>query len=73
MVIFDDEDDLVLEDTSKQGRMTETEYEEVKIDTLQQLTPTKVTQGEEQCQESSEAYLSVLSAVKILAEASRER
>ncbi|GJR76937.1 hypothetical protein Tco_0089302 [Tanacetum coccineum] len=65
MVISDDEEDLVSEDTSKQGRMTETEYEE--------LTPTKVTQGEEQCQESSEAQLSVLSAAKILADASRER
>ncbi|GJR39540.1 hypothetical protein Tco_1215224 [Tanacetum coccineum] len=96
MVISDDEEDLVLEDTSKQGRMTETEYEEFEIDlnqtdddlqrrsmieeidlgkgfTLQQLTPTKVTQGEEQCQESSEAQLSVLSAAKILADASRER
>ncbi|GKD18062.1 hypothetical protein Tco_1207220 [Tanacetum coccineum] len=65
MVISDDEDDLVSEDTSKQGRMTETEYEE-------QLTPTKVTQGEEQCQESSEAQLSVLSVAKILADASKE-
>ncbi|GJX36804.1 hypothetical protein Tco_0248361 [Tanacetum coccineum] len=41
--------------------------------TLQQLTPTKVTQGEEQCQESSEAQLSILSAAKILADAFRER
>ncbi|GJW19574.1 hypothetical protein Tco_0027010 [Tanacetum coccineum] len=96
MVISDDEEDLVSKDTSKHGRMTETEYEEVKIDlnqtdddlqrrsiieeinlgkgfTLQQLTPTKVTQGEEQCQESFEAQLSVLSAAKILADASRER
>ncbi|GKA68637.1 hypothetical protein Tco_0768554 [Tanacetum coccineum] len=32
LVIFDDEEDLSLEDTSKQGRMTETEYEEVKFD-----------------------------------------
>ncbi|GJZ09083.1 hypothetical protein Tco_0543366 [Tanacetum coccineum] len=38
-----------------------------------QLTPTKVTQGEEQCQESSKAQLSVLSAAKILADVSRER
>ncbi|GKC03727.1 hypothetical protein Tco_0995337 [Tanacetum coccineum] len=38
-----------------------------------QFTPTKVTQGEEQCQESSEAQLSVLSATKILADASREK
>ncbi|GJR36377.1 hypothetical protein Tco_1212061 [Tanacetum coccineum] len=37
------------------------------------LTPTKVTQGEEQCQESFEALLSVLSAAKILANASKER
>ncbi|GKE97942.1 hypothetical protein Tco_0021293 [Tanacetum coccineum] len=37
------------------------------------FTPTKVTQGEEQCQESSEAQLSVLSAAKILADASREK
>ncbi|GJR12012.1 hypothetical protein Tco_0794664 [Tanacetum coccineum] len=70
MVISDDEEDLVSEDTSKQGRMTETEYEGF---TLQQFTPTKVTQGEEQCQESSEAQLSVLSAAKILADASREK
>ncbi|GKE87994.1 hypothetical protein Tco_1565469, partial [Tanacetum coccineum] len=55
---------------SKQGRMTETEYEGF---TLQLFTPTKVTQGEEQCQESSEAHLSVLSAAKILVDASRER
>ncbi|GKD75224.1 hypothetical protein Tco_1333506 [Tanacetum coccineum] len=32
MVISNDEEDLVSEDTSKQGRMTETKYEEVKID-----------------------------------------
>ncbi|GJS97845.1 hypothetical protein Tco_0804813 [Tanacetum coccineum] len=41
MVISDEEEDLVSEDTSKQGRMTETEYEGF---TLQQFTPTKVTQ-----------------------------
>ncbi|GKB06162.1 putative ribonuclease H-like domain-containing protein, partial [Tanacetum coccineum] len=70
MVISDDEEDLVSKDTSKQGRMTETEYEGF---TLQQFTPLKVTQGEEQCQESSEAQLSVLSAAKILADASREK
>ncbi|GJX59320.1 hypothetical protein Tco_0290710 [Tanacetum coccineum] len=58
MVIYDDDEDLVSKDTSKQGRMTETEYEGF---TLQQFTPTKVTQGEEQCQESYEAQLSVLS------------
>ncbi|GJR07155.1 hypothetical protein Tco_0530139 [Tanacetum coccineum] len=70
MVIYDNEEDLVSEDTSKQGRMTKTEYEGF---TLQQFTPTKVTQGEEQCQESSKAQLSVLSAAKILADASREK
>ncbi|GJW74664.1 hypothetical protein Tco_0134034 [Tanacetum coccineum] len=32
IVISDDEDDLVSEDTSKQGRMIEIEYEEVEID-----------------------------------------
>ncbi|GKB05756.1 hypothetical protein Tco_0833951 [Tanacetum coccineum] len=56
---------LLKKDTSKQGRMTETEYEEVEIDLNQT--------GKEQCQESSEAQLSVLSAAKILADASRKR
>ncbi|GKB42297.1 hypothetical protein Tco_0887239 [Tanacetum coccineum] len=37
------------------------------------ITPTKVSQGEEQSQESSEVQLDVLSADKILADASRER
>ncbi|GJV78687.1 hypothetical protein Tco_1514557 [Tanacetum coccineum] len=41
MVISDDEEDLVSQDTSKQGRMTEKKYEGF---TLQQFTPTKVTQ-----------------------------
>ncbi|GJX26417.1 hypothetical protein Tco_0232713 [Tanacetum coccineum] len=40
MVISDDEEDLVSEDTSKHGRMTEKEYEGF---TLQHLTPIKVT------------------------------
>ncbi|GJW35645.1 hypothetical protein Tco_0058565 [Tanacetum coccineum] len=70
MIISDDEEDLVSEDTSKQGRITEIENEGF---TLQQFTPTKVTQGEEQCQESFEAQLSVLIAAKILADASREK
>ncbi|GKA78419.1 hypothetical protein Tco_0784956 [Tanacetum coccineum] len=60
MVISDDEDDLVLEDPSKQGRMTETKYEEVEYeldqtDTFQQTTPTKVSKA------------------KVLVDASRER
>ncbi|GKE56120.1 hypothetical protein Tco_1495305, partial [Tanacetum coccineum] len=47
MVTSDDEEDLVSEDPSKQGRMTETEYEEVEYeldqtDTFQQITPTKI-------------------------------
>ncbi|GKF21365.1 hypothetical protein Tco_0070003 [Tanacetum coccineum] len=33
MVILDDEEDLVLEDPSKQGRMTETEYDDIDIET----------------------------------------
>ncbi|GJZ39203.1 hypothetical protein Tco_0585766 [Tanacetum coccineum] len=45
----------------------------MKIHNMQQFTPTKVTQGEEQCQESSKAQLGVLSAAKILADASKER
>ncbi|GJV76029.1 hypothetical protein Tco_1507613 [Tanacetum coccineum] len=87
MVISDDEEDLVLEDPSKQGRMTktkyedvdvETEYEEVKYeldqtDTLQQFTPTKVSQGEEQSQDSSEVKLDVFNAAKILADAFKKK
>ncbi|GJX70752.1 hypothetical protein Tco_0307923 [Tanacetum coccineum] len=96
LVISDVKEDLGSEDTSKQGRMTETEYEGVEIDlnqtdddlqrrsiikeidlgkglTLQQLTPTKGAQGEEQSQESFEAQLGVLSTAKILADASKER
>ncbi|GKA20360.1 hypothetical protein Tco_0700349 [Tanacetum coccineum] len=37
------------------------------------ITPTKVSQGEEQSQESFEVQLDVLSAAKILVDASRER
>ncbi|GKE47447.1 hypothetical protein Tco_1478705 [Tanacetum coccineum] len=44
-----------------------------KTDTLQQINPIKVSQGEEQSQESFEVQLDVLSAAKILANASRER
>ncbi|GJT01170.1 hypothetical protein Tco_0822339 [Tanacetum coccineum] len=85
MVISDEEEDLVSEDPSEQGRMTETEYEDVETqdggfeyeldqtDILQQITPTKVPQSEEQSQDTSEVQLDVLSAAKILAEASRER
>ncbi|GJY54490.1 hypothetical protein Tco_0446154 [Tanacetum coccineum] len=59
MVISNDEEDLVLEDPSKQGRMIKTEYEDVETeyeeveyeldqtDTFQQITPTKVSQAED--------------------------
>ncbi|GKC74003.1 ribonuclease H-like domain-containing protein [Tanacetum coccineum] len=85
MLVSDDDEDLVSEDPSKQGRMTKTEYEDVDVeteyeeveydhtDTFQQITPTKVSQGEEQSQESFEVQLDVLSAAMILADASRER
>ncbi|GJZ29094.1 uncharacterized mitochondrial protein-like protein [Tanacetum coccineum] len=50
VVISDEEEDLVLEDSSKQGRMSETEYEDVETehaeeveygDILEQITPSK--------------------------------
>ncbi|GKG27950.1 hypothetical protein Tco_0406277, partial [Tanacetum coccineum] len=69
MVISDDEEELDLEDTSKQGRMTKTKFKDVEFT---EFTPTKATHGEEQSQESSDAHLGVLSAAKILADASRE-
>ncbi|GJR89490.1 hypothetical protein Tco_0213501 [Tanacetum coccineum] len=56
VVISDEEEDLVSEDPSKHGRMSETEYEDV------------VTEHAEE--QSSEVYLDVLSAAKILADAS---
>ncbi|GJR73051.1 hypothetical protein Tco_0085416 [Tanacetum coccineum] len=81
MVLSDDEEDLVSEDPSKQGRMLETEDEDVNVgtkfeyhlDQTKQIIPTKVPQGEEQIQESFGVQLDVLSAAKILVEASRER
>ncbi|GKD36664.1 hypothetical protein Tco_1252173 [Tanacetum coccineum] len=63
----------------KKGRMSETEYEDVETehaeeveygDNLQQITTLKGPQGEEQSQESFEVHLDVLSAAKILADAS---
>ncbi|GJR22204.1 hypothetical protein Tco_0970731 [Tanacetum coccineum] len=57
----------------------ETEYEDVETehaeeveygDILQQITPSKGPQGEEQSQESSKVHFDVLSAAKILADAS---
>ncbi|GJZ24241.1 putative ribonuclease H-like domain-containing protein [Tanacetum coccineum] len=56
-LVIPDEEELVLEDPSKQGRIEETEYADVKV----------------QSQETFEAELRVLSAAKILAEASKER
>ncbi|GJZ16461.1 putative reverse transcriptase domain-containing protein [Tanacetum coccineum] len=52
------------------GRMKETEFEDL---VFTESTPTKATQGEEQSQDSFDAHLGVLSAAKILADASRER
>ncbi|GKB49885.1 hypothetical protein Tco_0900638 [Tanacetum coccineum] len=57
MVISDNEEVLVSEDPSKQERMEETEDTDVEV----------------QSQETFEAELSVLSAAKILTEASKER
>ncbi|GJY02848.1 hypothetical protein Tco_0361000 [Tanacetum coccineum] len=49
MVILEDEEDLVSEDPSKQGRMTETEYEEVEYELDQTDTlPIKVTLEKEE-------------------------
>ncbi|GJY93762.1 zf-CCHC domain-containing protein, partial [Tanacetum coccineum] len=83
MVISDEEEDLVLEDPSKQGRMEETECADVEEEyagvehvfdlSEQQVTPLKAPQVEVQSQETFEVELSVLSAAKILAEASKER
>ncbi|GJT86725.1 hypothetical protein Tco_1068442 [Tanacetum coccineum] len=56
VVISDEEEDLVSEDPSKQGRMSETEYEDVETEHAEE--------------ESSEVHLDVLSAAKILADAS---
>ncbi|GKC44052.1 hypothetical protein Tco_1061774, partial [Tanacetum coccineum] len=67
-----------LKSTSVRRKARMTEYEEVEYeldqtDTFQQITPTKVSQGEEHSLESFEVQLDVLSAAKILADASRER
>ncbi|GJS21831.1 hypothetical protein Tco_0450463 [Tanacetum coccineum] len=45
MVISDDEKDLGSEDTSKQGRMAETEYEEVEFDLNQERVKTYTRRG----------------------------
>ncbi|GKF38040.1 hypothetical protein Tco_0118101, partial [Tanacetum coccineum] len=83
MVISDEEEDLVSEDPSKQGRMEETEYADVEEEyagvehdfdlSEQQVTPLKAPHVGVQNQETFEAELSILSAAKILAEASKER
>ncbi|GJV86915.1 hypothetical protein Tco_1530853 [Tanacetum coccineum] len=75
MVLSDDEEDLVTKVPSKQGRMTETDYEDIEYgldqtDTLQQITPIKVL---EQSHESSKVQFDVLSEAKILAEAFSKR
>ncbi|GKG18753.1 hypothetical protein Tco_0373051, partial [Tanacetum coccineum] len=85
MVISDKEEDLILADPSKQGRMSETEYDDIGTEyqepeyeldqttTMQQATLTKVPQGEKPSQETSKVQLDVLSAAKILAEVSKEK
>ncbi|GKB18548.1 hypothetical protein Tco_0852471 [Tanacetum coccineum] len=65
MVISEEEEDLISEDPSKQGRMEETEYADVKEEyagveydfdlTEQQVTPSKALQVEVQSQETFEA------------------
>ncbi|GJV59290.1 ribonuclease H-like domain-containing protein, partial [Tanacetum coccineum] len=82
-MVIHDEEELVSEDPSKQGRIEETEYADVEEEnarveydfdlTEQQVTPLKSLQVEVQSQETFEAELRVLSAAKILAEASKER
>ncbi|GJS83143.1 hypothetical protein Tco_0749684 [Tanacetum coccineum] len=82
-MVIPDEEELVSEDPSKQGRMEETEYADVEEEnagveydfdlTEQQVTPLKAPQVEVQSQETFEAELRVLSAAKILEEASKER
>ncbi|GJR26803.1 putative ribonuclease H-like domain-containing protein [Tanacetum coccineum] len=67
------EDKLQSTTERRKARMVILEDEEDLTDTLQQITPTKVSQGAEQSQESSEVHLDVLSAAKILADASRKR
>ncbi|GJZ71953.1 hypothetical protein Tco_0635804 [Tanacetum coccineum] len=59
MVLSDDEEDLVSEDSSKQGRMSEDIDQD---DDITLVTPTKVSSQEDQ----SESHLEVLSAAKIL-------
>ncbi|GJU01516.1 hypothetical protein Tco_1111854 [Tanacetum coccineum] len=70
MVISDNEEELGIKDTFNQGRIEQTEFEDL---VFTEVTPTKDTQGEVQCQDSSDAQLGVLNAAKILADASRKR
>ncbi|GKC73021.1 hypothetical protein Tco_1118904 [Tanacetum coccineum] len=65
------------QDPSKQGRMSRTKFEDVETEhaeeveyILEQITPSKGLQGEEQSQESSEVHLDVLRTAKIFADAS---
>ncbi|GKC32611.1 hypothetical protein Tco_1039905 [Tanacetum coccineum] len=60
MVISDDEEDLVSEDPSKQGRMTKTEYEDVDVETKYEEVEYELDQTD-------------TFAAKILVDASRER
>ncbi|GJW38915.1 hypothetical protein Tco_0064760 [Tanacetum coccineum] len=60
----------ILKDDLKQTKKI---YGKALTKLVKKFTPTKVTQGKEQCQESSKAQLSVLNAAKILADASKEK
>ncbi|GJY54972.1 hypothetical protein Tco_0446636 [Tanacetum coccineum] len=70
MVLSEDEEELDVEDTFKQGRMQETECKDVEFT---KFTPIRPIQGEEKFQDSFDAHLGVLNPVKILTNASRER
>ncbi|GJZ41006.1 hypothetical protein Tco_0587892 [Tanacetum coccineum] len=79
--VYDDEEDLVSEDPSNQGRMTRqnmggergVEYDWIILIHCSIFSPTKVSQGEEQSQKGFEVQLDVISSAKILTYASRER
>ncbi|GKE79653.1 hypothetical protein Tco_1545773 [Tanacetum coccineum] len=65
--------EIEYEDVDVETKYEEVEYELDQTNTFQQITPTKVSQDEEQSQESSKVQLDIPSAAKILADASRER
>ncbi|GKE45037.1 hypothetical protein Tco_1472321 [Tanacetum coccineum] len=82
MVISDEEEELVSEDSSKQGRIEETEYanveeEDVGVEydfdlTEQQVTPLKAPQVEEQSQETFEVELRLFSIAEDIQDTDEE-